>query len=919
MKTTSWTQLAASNLLDYLAEELSVTGALPTDRTIVLQRFRDELGDWRICLLTPFGARVHAPWALAIEARLREKLGLDVQPIWSDDGIVIRLPMTDELGVPALSDDGLSGNASAGSGGGAVSAAEEAVRIGSEEVEELVIGALGGSSMFSSRFRENAARALLLPRRRAGQRTPLWQMRQRSAQLLSVASRYGSFPIILETYRECLQDVFDLPALRGILAAIERREIRIVSVETRRASPFASSLMFDYIASYMYEGDAPLVDRRAQALALDRDLLRELLGAEELRELLDADALAELELELQFLTPDRAAGSADAVHDLLRRLGDLSADEVAARVRGQDERAREAAAGEWLEALAADRRAVVVRIRGEKRWIAMEDVARYRDALGIAVPVGVPQALLNATTEPLTALLTRWSRHHGPFLATEPAARWGLPVADVEVELERLLVAGTILRGEFRPDGVEREWCHPDVLRLLRRRSLARLRREIEPVEPSALARFLPRWQGIGDRRTGIDRLAEVIAQLEGTPLPASVLERDVLPARVAGYSPRLLDELGASGEVVWIGLGSLGQDDGRVALYRPDRLPLLVTGLDAGDPPQPSWLHDVIRTHLAERGASFYRDLLAAALRAAVERGERPVRERELLDALWDLVWTTEVTNDTFAPLRALRWPRTGSSRRNGPTSTPRPRFASTARMGPPEAAGRWSLVKDAVATAVDLRGGAPTETERRHAQALRLLDAYGVVTRDTVAGEGLAGGFSAVYPVLREMEERGRVRRGYFVEGLGGAQFCIPAALDRLRAERADASGDRNPTEAMILGAADPANPYGASLAWPRWSEEDRRPLARAAGAYVVLIDGEPVLYLERGGKTLQTLPAFADRDTAEMALSALRQLVADGRFRSLQIERVDGVPVGESPHAEALSLAGFQRSYRGWLLKA
>jgi ATP-dependent Lhr-like helicase len=912
--------LAAGNLLDYLAEEQSVTGTVPTDRTIVLQRFRDELGDWRICLLTPFGARVHAPWALAIEARLREKLGLEIQPIWSDDGIVIRLPMTDELGVSALAGDGLSGNAASGSETGSVSAAEEAVRIGSEEVEELVIGALGGSSLFSSRFRENAARALLLPRRRAGQRTPLWQMRQRSAQLLAVASRYGSFPIILETYRECLQDVFDLPALRGILAAIERREIRVVSVETRRASPFASSLMFDYIASYMYEGDAPLVDRRAQALALDRDLLRELLGAEELRELFDADALAELELELQFLTPDRAAGSADAVHDLLRRLGDLSDAEVAARVRGPDERAREAAAGEWLEALAADHRAVTVRIRGERRWIAMEDVARYRDALGVNPPAGVPGALLAPSVDAMAGLLTRWARHHGPFLATEPQARWGVPVTELEAELERLLVAGTVVRGEFRPDGVEREWCHPDVLRLLRRRSLARLRREIEPVDPAALARFLPRWQGIGERRTGIDRLAEVIAQLEGTPLPASVLERDVLPARVAGYSPRLLDELGAAGEVVWIGLGSLGRDDGRVALYRPDRLPLLLAPFEAGEPPQPTWLHDVIRAHLAERGASFYRDLLAAALRAGADRGERPVRERELLDALWDLVWMTEVTNDTFGPLRALRWPRSGSGRRTGAASGPRPRFASTARMGPPEGAGRWSLVSEALATAIVLRGGQPpTDTERRHAQALRLLDAYGVVTRDTVAGEGLAGGFSAVYPVLREMEERGRVRRGYFVEGLGGAQFCVPAALDRLRAERSDPGGDRGATETLILAASDPANPYGAALAWPRWSDDDRRPIARAAGAYVVTIDGEPVIYLERGGKSLQTLPAFADRDAAQMALGALRQLVADGRFRSLQIERVDSVPVGESRHAEALAAAGFQRAYRGWLLKA
>jgi ATP-dependent Lhr-like helicase len=907
-------ELAARNLIDYLGEEWSVTGALPTDRTIVLERFRDELGDWRICLLTPFGARVHAPWALAIESRLREKLGLEIQPIWSDDGVVIRLPMTDELGGDGLGDGSTDGVS-------VVAAAEEAIRIGSEEVEELVIGALGGSSLFSSRFRENAARALLLPRRRAGQRTPLWQMRQRSAQLLSVASRYGSFPIILETYRECLQDVFDLPALKGLLAAIERREIRLVSVETRRASPFASSLMFDYIASYMYEGDAPLVDRRAQALALDRDLLRELLGAEELRELLDADALTELELELQFLTPERAAGSADAVHDLLRRLGDLSTAEVAARVRGPDERARAAAAGEWLEALAADRRAVTVRIRGEARWIAMEDVAVYRDALGVNPPVGVPQALLGPSTDALTRLLTRWARHHGPFLANEPAARWGLPGKDVEAELERMLASGTLVRGEFRPTGVEREWCHPDVLRLLRRRSLARLRREIEPVEPQALARFLPRWQGIGERRTGLDRLAEVIAQLEGTPLPASVLERDVLPARVAGYSPRLLDELGAAGEVVWIGLGSLGRDDGRVALYRPDRLPLLLPEPNTADAPADSWLHGVIRAHLAERGASFYRDLLAAALRAGAEVGERPVRERELLDALWDLVWATEVTNDTFAPLRALRWPRSGSSRRSGPAAAARPRFAATARMGPPEAAGRWSLVSEALATSIALRGSKqPTDTERRHAHALRLLDAYGVVTRDTVAAEGLAGGFSAVYPVLREMEERGRVRRGYFVEGLGGAQFCVPAALDRLRAERSDPDGERSRSaEAMVLAASDPANPYGAALPWPRWSEEDRRPLARAAGAYVVIIDGEPVVYLERAGKSIQTLPAFGDPAVAQQALLSLRQLVADGRYRSLQIERVDSVPVSESRHGEALSDAGFQRSYRGWLLRA
>jgi ATP-dependent helicase Lhr and Lhr-like helicase len=891
--------LAAGNLLDYLAEEVQTTGALPTDQTIVLQRFRDELGDWRVCLLSPFGARVHAPWALAIEARLREKLGLEVQPIWSDDGIVIRLPSTDELG------DGAGSAASAGV------AAQEAVLVGSEEVEELVIGALGGSALFASHFRENAARALLLPRRRAGQRTPLWQMRQRAAQLLSVASQYGSFPIVLETYRECLQDVFDLPALREILAAIERRQIRLVNVETQRASPFASSLLFDYIALYMYEGDAPLVDRRAQALALDRELLRELLGAEELRELLDADALTELELELQSLVAERAAGSADGVHDLLRRLGDLSTAEVAARVRGPNDRAREAAAGEWLEALVADRRAVSARIAGEQRWIAAEDTARYRDGLGVAPPVGVAQAFLAPVADALAGLVLRWARHHGPFVAAEPAARWGMPEQLVEAELDRLLAAGSLLRGEFRPTGTEREWCHPDVLRMLRRRSLAKLRREVEPIEPAALARFLSRWQGVGGRRGGIDRLAEVIVQLEGTPLPASVLERDVLPARVAGYSPRLLDELGAAGEVVWVGLGPLGRDDGRVALYRPDRVAVLLPAGagEGGAAERPAdWLHDALRSHLATRGASFYRDLFAATSRAAAERGHGRVSERQLLDALWDLVWATEVTNDTFAPLRALRWPRSGRRRAAGAG----PRFAAVTRQGPPEAAGRWSLVADALTTQA-------SQTERRHAQALRMLDAYGIVTRDVVAAENVAGGFSAVYPVLREMEERGRVRRGYFVEGLGGAQFASAAAVDRLRAERADPAAERELRDTLLLAAADPANPYGAALAWPRYGDDDRRPLPRAAGAYVVLCDGEPALYLERGGRSLQTLPAFGAPAAASAALDALRGLLADGQLRALQIERIDGVAVADSPHRDALAEAGFQPAYRGWALRA
>jgi ATP-dependent Lhr-like helicase len=548
---------AAENLLAYLEDEREATGALPTDRRVVVERFRDELGDWRLTLLTPFGGRVHAPWSLALEARLQDRLGLEVQTIWSDDGIAIRLPEgeTSLDGVDAL------------------------LFPDPDEIEDLVVGQVANSALFASRFRENAARALLLPRRRPGTRTPLWQQRQRAADLLAVASRYGSFPILVETYRECLSDVFDLPALREILAGVQRRDIAVHGVETVRASPFASSLLFDYVAAYMYDGDAPLAERRAGALTLDRDLLRELLGQEELRELLDPEALADLELSLQALIEERQASTLDGVHDLLRRIGDLAADEVAARTSGGAD-----IAGPWLRELESTRRAVRVRIAGDERWIAIEDVARYRDGVGVTPPVGVPEAFLGPAAGALDGLLARFARTHGPFLTPEPAARWGLPAGIVEDALERLLAAGSILRGEFRPDGAEREWCDPDVLRLLRRRSLARLRREVEPVDPGALARFLPGWHGAAPvagpgsdpapfRGTAaLERLAEVVDQLAGVAIPASVLERDVLPARIPGYQPRLLDELGALGEVAWIGRGSLGRDDGRVALHRPGR-----------------------------------------------------------------------------------------------------------------------------------------------------------------------------------------------------------------------------------------------------------------------------------------------------------------------------------------------------------
>jgi ATP-dependent Lhr-like helicase len=910
--------LAADNVIGYLDEEREMAGHLPTDRRIVVERFRDELGDWRLVILTPFGGRVHAPWCLAIEARLEERFGFGIQTIWSDDGIAIRLPESDMFGRR----DGVDGSGDGRSDGATL---VDLLFPSAEEVEDLVVGRLASSAMFAARFRENAARALLLPRRRPGSRTPLWQQRQRSAGLLAVAGRYGSFPIIVETYRECLADLFDLPALREVLSGVSRRDIEVREVETVAASPFAGSLLFDYLAAYMYEGDAPLAERRAGALALDRELLRELLGQEELRDLIDPSALADLELALQCLVPERAARNPDQLHDMLRRLGDLTVEEVAARI------VEPAAATEWLAALASSRRAISIRIESEERWIAIEDAGRYRDALGVALPVGVPTAFLAAAGEEsvLQGLVARWARSHGPFHEAEVGRRWGVRVERVESTLEHLLEAGTILRGEFRPSGTTREWCDPDVLRQLRRRSLARLRREVEPVEQVVLARFLPAWQGVRADAAGrgaagrgadpgaspaplrgeaaLERLAEVVDQLSGVPIPASVLERDVLPARIPGYQPRLLDELGAMGEVAWMGRGSLGRDDGRIVLYRPGREALrdLATGVAAT--PQ-GRLHDRLRERLKTRGASFYRELAVAA-------GGAP--EREILDALWDLVWAGEVTNDTFAPLRALRWRRPSGERR------PRPGRLQT---GPPEAVGRWSLLEDGDDGSPGAAGiGVAAPTARLHSLVTVLLERHGVLTREAVAAEEIAGGFSGIYPVLRAMEESGRVRRGYFVEGLGAAQFALPGAVDRMRAMREPASGPEGGGEGEgggstihLLAAADPANPYGAALSWPRRDESDRRPLQRAAGAYVALVDGAAALYLERGGHSLQMLPAAEDVGVAGAALEALRRVVDDGRVRELVISRVDGEAVATSRWRGALEAAGFAAGYRGFVLR-
>ena len=863
---------AAENLVAYLEEQREATGALPDDRTLVLERSRDEMGDWRLCLLSPWGGRVHAPWTLALEAKLRRAGETEVETIWSDDGIVLRLPERERP--PAAAD----------------------LLPEPEEIEDLVVAELGGSSLFAAHFREAAARALLLPRRRPGQRTPLWMQRKRAHDLLQVASRHASFLIVLEALRECLQDVFDLPGLVELARKVRQREIRLVTVDTATPSPFSASLLFGYVANYLYDGDAPLAERRAQALAVDQSQLRELLGESELRELLDRGLLGELELRLQSLEGAHRPASADRVHDLLLRLGDLSQDEIVARVDPGSDGEAATRAREWLGALVAERRAIAVRIAGEERFVAAEDAGRLRDALGVAPPPGLPAAFLEPVPAALAGLVARYARSHGPFAAVEAARRFGTGESAILFALAELARDGRVLEGEFRPGGTGREWCAPDVLATLRRRSLAALRKQIEPAEPAALARLLVDWQGLAVAhetspafvRGGPDALLDVLEQLQGAALPASILERDVLPARIPGYRSEDLDTLCAAGEVVWVGLGPLGDHDGRLALFLADDLPLLLPARP--EPPQGA-LHAALREQLARQGASFFGELVEAAGSGLAA----PV-----VDALWDLAWAGEVTNDTPGALRAFLSSRAvRSERRRGPAFRSR-------RQVPAAAVGRWSRLP--------LPRREPSTTERAKALAEQLLARHGVLTRDAVAFEGVAGGYSAVYPLLKALEEAGRVRRGYFVAGLGGLQFAQPGALDRLRARR---EPDPDEPVAVVLAAADPACPYGAALPWP---QVEAVRLQRAAGTHVVLVDGTVAVFVGRGARELTSLlPAEepARSRVAAAAAGALRAWAERSGRPALGWSTGDGPALATSPLAPFLAQAGFVRSGPGFRL--
>jgi ATP-dependent Lhr-like helicase len=886
---------AAENLLRYLADQMTAAGVVPDDRTVLIERCRDELGDWRVCVLSPFGSRIHAPWAMAVVERARAETGLDVETMWTDDGFVVRFPETDEPPDPRL------------------------MVPASDEVESLVLSQLGGTAMFAAKFREAAGRALLLPKRRPGGRSPLWQLRKRSADLLAVASRFGSFPIVLEAYRECLRDVFDMPALVETLGRMERREIRVATVDSTVASPFAAALLFGYVANYLYDGDAPLAERRAQALSIDQAQLRELLGEIELRDLLDADAIADVEAELQQLHEDRRTRTVDGIHDLLLRLGDLAVEEIDARAHIDGQRA--------TAELTRTRRTIAVTLAGQARIIPVEYASRYRDGLGVPLPQGLPETLLEPAPHAALDLVRRFARTHAPFTAGEFASRYGLGQSTAEALLKELAASGRLLGGDFRPGGTGREWCDPDVLQTIRRRSLAKLRHQVEPVEPAVLGRLITHWQGVVRRRAGLDALLDAIEGLQGAPLIASILETEILPARVEGYQPSDLDALTTAGEVVWSGLEPLGEHDGRLALYLTDHVARLRREPTLGELPE---RERAIVEHLERNGASFFATLHDAA------GGGYP---GDTVDAIWTLVWAGAITNDSLHAVRAFTQPPERKNRK--PRSRTTHRTFRSRRMAPATAEGRWSLMTARSAVKV-------SATESATALAQQLLARYGVLTREVATAENIAGGFSAVYDVLKALEDAGRIRRGYFASDVGATQFALPAALDLLRSLRELP----DEPEVVVLAATDPANPFGTILRWPaslrglpsqsapeepsktslpsrsapegpsktsllsRSAPEGRAKAGptRSAGSLVVIVNGTLAAYVSRGARQLL---AFLPED--EPAHSTTARAVATTLARlGLLVHEINGLPATAHPLAAFLVEAGFSPSAMGFQIR-
>lgn len=892
LRASGLDDFAAENLLNYLGEQAKATGQVPNHQSFVVERFHDELGDWRVILHSPFGLAVHAPWALAVGARVRERWGLDASAMAADDGIVLRIPAMEDEPPRA-----------------------ELFAFEADEIVDVVTSQVANSALFASRFRECAARALLLPKINPTKRTPLWQQRQRASQLLDVARNYPDFPIILETVRECLNDVYDLPALSAILSKVSSRAIRLVEVTTELPSPFAQSLLFGYVAQFLYESDAPLAERRAAALSLDPVLLGELLGRNDVREILDPQVIAGLQEQLQYRAENRRLAGMEGAADLLRLLGPLSIEQLAARLRDPNDDSAPldpAMAREHAESLVATRRAFTLRQNGALAYAAIEDAGKLRDALGTPLPTGIPAAFLEPVADPIQDLISRFARTHVPFTLTEIATELSLGVAVLRPILDQLVAAGRLSVGAFRPveivpEGISGdEYCDVQVLRTIRTRSLAALRAEVEPVDQNTYARFLPSWQQVGSTLSGADGVYEIVAQLAGAEVPASALESFILPARLKGYQSSWLDELCSAGDVLVCGAGASGGKDGWLSLHTAEHAALSLPTPDAND----LQALDLRVLEAFEATGAYFAEELAARIH---HPDKPPVSATDIAESCWRLFWAGYISPDTLAPIRgylaggstahkiAKPAPRARASRLNRLSGLNRlAQEQGGSPMRGPRGSARWSLLPQPVAD----------PTISAHATAEIMLERYGVLTRGSVAAEAVPGGFGQLYRVLSKLEEAGHARRGYFVEKLGAAQFSTSTTIDRLRGYQLSEDPRRQPV-AVVLASTDPANPYGAALGWPT-TQTGHRP-GRKAGAIVGLLDGQLCFYLERGGRTVLTFAQLSEESWNIIAMHLVAAL-RTAKVEKIAIATVDGHPVLDHPVGTALLAAGFYSTPQG-----
>jgi ATP-dependent Lhr-like helicase len=849
----------AWNVMDYGRRQKEATGRLPTDTTLILESFRDELGDPRIVLHSCFGRRVNGLLGLFLARAYTQRAGTEPQMLYNDDGIMLRCPDTDAVYPDLLSDID-------------VAAAHSTV------LDDIMF-----SPVFGGQFRQNAGRALLLPRTTPGKRTPLWLQRLRAADLLSAVRQFEDFPIVIETVREVLNDVLDFPRFRSILSQVADGSIEVVTVQTEIPSPFAASLLFDFIAVYMYEHDQPREDRQSQYLAVNRELLSEVVDLDTVASLVRPEAITAVEADLQHTRPGYRARTPEELMELLIRVGDLTEEEVQMRVEG--------ASAPMLAELGRNGRAVLMRRGGRPVWIAGENRALY-------ARIGSDEAT--------TTILRRYVEHHGPVTTKELADRYDLSEDDVRRAAARWSSDRHMVRGKFRPPSMpgagEPQWCYRPNIERIHRQTISLLRKEIQPCTLPEYVRFALAWHTAHATAVHASQpdLSPILDQLAGLTLPAEVWEYHVAAARISGSpasnpAPSHAAMLGALPGYVWCGSGP-----GRMKVFPRGEGGIFLNPPTVNNEEEPGEAARRVLDYLRQHGASFLSDIRTGA----------HLSLQALNAALAELFWSGMITNDNLQEIFQLKRTTRVDERIPvepvqvvGPHSrrrfSPVVQGARRAIRDLPGWLGRWSLIDHPA-----VLGNALTAGERIMRQVDCTLQRYGILAREFLRREDLLP-WSLLAPELQRREMRGTVRRGYFVEGLSGMQYALPSAVEMLRRERSRPA----PDEAILLNACDPINPYGPGVDLPFAGGR----VARTSSTMIAFVGGVPVLLSELNGTRLSTAPDASDQEI-ELALQSLVNLTrrppAMRPFRHIHVEQANGTKPALDRIQPLLAKLGFVR---------